>query len=76
MRTNLLILMKHILAMLLQMDFISHGRICLHQFSGILGCLCEYFFEDSQGLKDNLPRFYAILCNTLNQDTLRPNETP
>ena len=36
----------------------------------------EYFFENSQGLKDNLPHLYAILCDTLNQDPLRPNETP
>lgn len=34
----------------------------------------EYFFENSQGLKDNLPQLYAILCETLNQDPLRPNE--
>jgi len=34
----------------------------------------EYFFENSQGLKDNLPQLYAILCDTLNQDPLRPNE--
>ena len=36
----------------------------------------EYFFENSQGLKDNLPQLYAILCDTLNQDPLRPNELP
>jgi MtfA peptidase len=36
----------------------------------------EYFFENSQGLKDNLPQLYGILCDTLNQDPLRPNETP
>lgn len=36
----------------------------------------EYFFENSQGLKDNLPQLYAILCDTLNQDPLRPNEIP
>ena len=36
----------------------------------------EYFFENSQGLKDNLPQLYTILCDTLNQDPLRPNETP
>ena len=36
----------------------------------------EYFFENSQGLKDNLPQLYAILCDTLNQDPLRPNEFP
>jgi Mlc titration factor MtfA (ptsG expression regulator) len=35
----------------------------------------EYFFENSQGLKDNLPQLYNILCDTLNQDPLRPNET-
>jgi Mlc titration factor MtfA (ptsG expression regulator) len=34
----------------------------------------EYFFENSQGLKDNLPQLYAILCDTLNQDPLRLNE--
>jgi hypothetical protein len=36
----------------------------------------EYFFENSQGLKDNLPQLYTILCDTLNQDPLRPNEFP
>jgi Mlc titration factor MtfA (ptsG expression regulator) len=36
----------------------------------------EYFFENSQGLKDNLPQLYSILCDTLNQDPLRPNEFP
>jgi Mlc titration factor MtfA (ptsG expression regulator) len=36
----------------------------------------EYFFENSQGLKDNLPQLYSILCDTLNQDPLRPNDTP
>jgi len=35
----------------------------------------EYFFENSQGLKDNLPQLYTILCDTLNQDPLRPNDT-
>ena len=30
----------------------------------------EYFFENSQGLKDNLPQLYTILCDTLNQDPL------
>ena len=36
----------------------------------------EYFFENSQGLKDNLPQLYTILCDALNQDPLRPNEFP
>jgi len=36
----------------------------------------EYFFENSQGLKDNLPQLYSILCDTLNQDPLRPNDSP
>jgi Mlc titration factor MtfA (ptsG expression regulator) len=36
----------------------------------------ENFFENSQGLKDNLPQLYTILCDALNQDPLRPNETP
>ena len=36
----------------------------------------EYFFENSQALKDNLPQLYTILCDTLNQDPLRPNEFP
>jgi len=36
----------------------------------------EYFVENSQGLKDNLPQLYTILCDTLNQDPLRPNEFP
>lgn len=36
----------------------------------------EYFFENSQGLKNNLPQLYSILCDTLNQDPLRPNEFP
>jgi len=36
----------------------------------------EYFFENSQGLKDNLPQLYTILCDTLSQDPLRPNEIP
>jgi len=36
----------------------------------------EYFFENSQGLKDNLPQLYIILCDTLNQYPLRPNEFP
>lgn len=44
-----------------------------HEFWAV--CV-EYFFENSQGLKDNLPHLYAILCDTLNQDPLRPNETP
>jgi hypothetical protein len=35
----------------------------------------EYFFENPEGLKQNLPQLYAILCDTLNQDPLRPNET-
>lgn len=35
----------------------------------------EYFFENPQGLKDNLPQLYTIMCDTLNQDPLRPNET-
>ena len=34
----------------------------------------EYFFENSQGLKDNLPQLYAILCDTLNQDPLHLDE--
>ena len=34
----------------------------------------EYFFENPQGLKDNLPQLYAILCNTLNQDPLHLGE--
>ena len=36
----------------------------------------EYFFENSQYLKDNLPQLYTIVCDTLNQDPLRPNEFP
>lgn len=36
----------------------------------------EYFFENPQGLKNNLPQLYTILCDTLNQDPLRPNEFP
>ena len=36
----------------------------------------EYFVENSQDLKDNLPQLYTILCDTLNQDSLRPNEFP
>lgn len=44
-----------------------------HEFWAV--CV-EYFFENSQGLKDNLPHLYGILCDTLNQDPLRPNETP
>lgn len=35
----------------------------------------EYFFENPEGLKHNLPQLYVILCDTLNQDPLRPNET-
>jgi MtfA peptidase len=34
----------------------------------------EYFFENPQGLKDNLPQLYAILCATLNQDPLHLDE--
>jgi len=34
----------------------------------------EYFFENPQGLKDNLPQLYSILCNTLNQDPLHLDE--
>jgi len=34
----------------------------------------EYFFENPQGLKDNLPQLYAILCDTLNQDPLHLGE--
>ena len=34
----------------------------------------EYFFENPQGLKDNLPQLYAILCETLNQDPLHLDE--
>lgn len=34
----------------------------------------ENFFENPQGLKDNLPQLYAILCDTLNQDPLHLNE--
>ena len=34
----------------------------------------EYFFENPQGLKDNLPNLYAILCDTLNQDPLHLDE--
>ena len=34
----------------------------------------EYFFENPQYLKDNLPQVYAILCDTLNQDPLHLNE--
>ena len=36
----------------------------------------EYFFENSQGLKDNLPQLYSILCETLNQDPLHLDELP
>jgi len=36
----------------------------------------ENFFENPQGLKDNLPQLYTILSDTLNQDPLRPNEFP
>ena len=34
----------------------------------------EYFFEDPQYLKDNLPQLYSILCNTLEQDPLHLDE--
>ena len=34
----------------------------------------ENFFENPQGLKDNLPQLYAILCETLNQDPLHLDE--
>lgn len=34
----------------------------------------ENFFENPQGLKDNLPQLYAILRATLNQDPLHPDE--
>jgi Mlc titration factor MtfA (ptsG expression regulator) len=34
----------------------------------------EYFFENPQELKDNLPQLYAILCDTLNQDPLHLDE--
>ena len=34
----------------------------------------EYFFEKPQGLKDNLPHLYAILCDSLNQDPLHLDE--
>ena len=34
----------------------------------------EYFFENPQGLKDNLPQLYRILCETLNQDPLHLDE--
>jgi len=34
----------------------------------------EYFFENPQSLKDNLPQLYAILCDTLNQDPLHLSE--
>ena len=34
----------------------------------------EYFFENPEGLKDNLPQLYAILCDTLNQDPLHLDE--
>lgn len=34
----------------------------------------ENFFENPQGLKDNLPQLYGILCDTLNQDPLHLDE--
>jgi len=34
----------------------------------------EYFFENPQYLKDNLPQLYGILCDTLNQDPMHLNE--
>lgn len=34
----------------------------------------EYFFENPEGLKDNLPQLYGILCDTLNQDPLHLDE--
>jgi len=34
----------------------------------------EYFFENPQELKDNLPQLFAILCDTLNQDPLHLDE--
>jgi MtfA peptidase len=34
----------------------------------------ENFFENPQGLKDNLPQLYAIFCETLNQDPLHLDE--
>lgn len=34
----------------------------------------ENFFENPQGLKDNLPQLYVILCDTLNQDPLHLDE--
>lgn len=34
----------------------------------------EYFFENPQGLKDNLPQLYSILSDTLNQDPLHLDE--
>jgi len=34
----------------------------------------EYFFENPQYLKDNLPQLYAILCTTLKQDPLHLDE--
>lgn len=34
----------------------------------------EYFFENPQYLKDNLPQLYDILSDTLNQDPMHLNE--
>jgi Mlc titration factor MtfA (ptsG expression regulator) len=36
----------------------------------------ENFFENPQGLKDNLPQLFSILCETLNQDPLHLDELP
>ena len=36
----------------------------------------EYFFENPEALKDNLPQLYSILCETLNQDPLHLDELP
>jgi Mlc titration factor MtfA (ptsG expression regulator) len=49
----------------------GHAFTNFHEFWAVS---IGYFFEKPQGLKDNLPQLYAILCATLNQDPLHQDE--
>ena len=49
----------------------GYAFINFHEFWAVS---VEYFFENPQYLKDNLPQLYAILCITLKQDPLHLDE--
>src|SRR4029453_19148092 len=49
----------------------SYAFSNLHEFWAVS---VEAFFDDPQGLKENMPELYASLCRVLNQDPLSRNK--